>query len=274
MRLFTQKEDFIHNDDYLHKATESITLKYQLFYYKTLVGNMDKAKKGDFLKIDYIGKVKDTGFIFDLTSEEIAKKEKIYRDGDEYKPAVMVVGGGHVLRGLDSQLEGAEVGKKITVEVKSDDAFGPRDAEKVMLVPQSIFNKQKINPMPGMPVKIGGKDGIVQTVSAGRVRVDFNHPLSGKLLEYDVTVIEKITDKTEQIKSLVKIHLPKANPETLKIEFAGKAAEILLPKDDENTRRFINLVKDILVRDILKYIQGVEEVKFIEILDKSNIRLE
>ena len=81
---------------------------------------MDTVKKGDFIKIDYVAKVKDTGFVFDLTSEEIAKKEKIYREGDDYTPATLVVGAGHVLKGLDSKLEGAEIGKKLAVDVNTD----------------------------------------------------------------------------------------------------------------------------------------------------------
>src|SRR3989344_5391822 len=100
------------------------------------------TKKGDFIKIDYIAKVKESGFIFDLTLGDIAKKEKIYREGDEYVPAALVIGAGHVLKGLDSQLEGVEIGKKIAAEVKPDEAFGPRDPAKIMLVPQNIFKKQ------------------------------------------------------------------------------------------------------------------------------------
>jgi FKBP-type peptidyl-prolyl cis-trans isomerase 2 len=35
-------------------------------------------KKGDFVRIDFVGRLAATGEIFDLTSEEIAKKEGVY----------------------------------------------------------------------------------------------------------------------------------------------------------------------------------------------------
>ncbi len=234
----------------------------------------EKTKKGDFIRIDYIGKIKESGYIFDLTKEDIAKKEKIFREGDEYKPINLVVGGKHVIRGLDSKLEGVEIGKQLVIDVKPEDAFGSRDPEKIFLVPRSIFKKQNVNPVPGLPVQIGGQNGIVQTVSGGRIKVDFNHPLAGKVLEYDVTVLEKIIDKKEQIKAIVKIHLPKSHPDNLHIEIKGKTTEITLPKDDENTRRFINAIKDIIVKDLLKFVEGVEEIKLVDIYDLSNVNLE
>ncbi len=234
----------------------------------------DLIKKGDFISIDYIARVKDTGQIFDLTNEEIAKKEKIFREGDNYEPATVVVGAGHVLKGLDKQLEGLEIGKKVKLEVNSDEAFGQRNPELSTLVPRQIFKKQKVEPFPGLPVSIGGQRGIVQTVSGGRIRVDFNHPLAGKNLEYEITVLKKVTDKKEQIKSLFKYHLPKSNPDELHIEIKEKIAEITTPKNDEQTRRFINLTKDIIAKDILKYIKDIEQVKVIDILDETNIKLE
>ncbi|HIJ99933.1 TPA: peptidylprolyl isomerase [archaeon] len=234
----------------------------------------ETVHKGDFITIDYIARVKDTGQIFDLTNEETAKKEKIYREGDEYKPATVVVGAGHVLKGLDGQLEGLEIGKKTRLEVNSDEAFGPRNPELSTLVPRNIFKKQKVEPFPGLPVNIGGQHGIVQTVSGGRVRVDFNHPLAGKNLEYELTILKKVTDKKEQIKSLFKYHLPKSSPEDLGIQIKEKIIEITTPQNDEQTRRFINLTKDIIARDILKYIKDIEQVRITDILDKTNIKLD
>ncbi len=234
----------------------------------------DTAKKGDFITIDYVGKVKDSGQIFDLTSEEIAKKEKIHREGDEYAPAIIVVGAGHVLKGLDKQLEGLELGKKVTLEVSSDEAFGQRNPELSTLVPSKLFKKEKVPPMPGMQVNIGGQNGIVQTVASGRVRVDFNHPLAGKDLQYELTVLKKVTDKTEQIKALFKFHLPKSNPADFGIELKEKTVEITTPKNDEQTRRFINLTKDIIAKDILKFVSGIEQIKIIDILDKTNVKLD
>lgn len=235
---------------------------------------METVKKGDFVEIEYVGRVKENRQIFDLTNEETAKKEKIYQQGDEYRPAVAVIGAGHLLKGLDDQLENLEIGKKTTLDVKSGSAFGARNPELITLVPKNIFKKQKVEPFPGLPVNIGGQRGTVLTVSGGRVNVDFNHPLAGKDLEYELTILKKITDTKEQIKSLFKIHLPKSKPEDLQIEIKDKTAEIITPKNDEQTRRFINLTKDTIARDILKYCRGIEQIKITDILDKSNIKID
>jgi peptidylprolyl isomerase len=49
--------------------------------------------------------------------------------------------------------------------------------------------------------------GIVRSVTGGRVVVDFNHPLAGRDLVYDVKAIRKVEDKKEQIISILEIEL-------------------------------------------------------------------
>ena len=39
-------------------------------------------KKGDFVIINYTSKIKETGEIFDTTIEEVARKERLYKDGE------------------------------------------------------------------------------------------------------------------------------------------------------------------------------------------------
>ena len=58
-------------------------------------------EKGDFVFIDYVAKVKETGEVFDATTEEIARKEKLYREGEIYEPNLIVIGEGWVLKTLD-----------------------------------------------------------------------------------------------------------------------------------------------------------------------------
>ena len=223
----------------------------------------EKIKEGDFIQIEYIGKVKGTGKIFDLTSEDLAKKEGIYDKDTKYGPITIVVGAGHVLKGLDNALVGAEVGKKLNVTILPKDGFGERNPSLVKLVPRSVFKRERINPMPGLPIRIQNNQGVVQSVSGGRIKVDFNHPLAGKELDYEVEILKKITDTKEKIKSLFEFHLARADLTGLDIKINGKEAEIKSPSD-EKTRRFINLTKDILATDILKYIKELDKVRFVD----------
>ena len=152
-------------------------------------------KKHDFVELEYTGKLKDSGMIFDTTDEGIAKKENIYNKNMIYGALVICVGEAQILKGLDEQLEGKEIGKQITVDISPEQGFGKKDASLLKLVPMTLFKKQDIMPMPGLQVNIDGAIGTIRTVTGGRIIVDFNHPLSGKYLIYEVKVNKKIIIK-------------------------------------------------------------------------------
>src|SRR3989344_6677056 len=61
--------------------------------------------------------------------------------------------------------------------------------------------------MPGLQVNIDGMMGLVKTVSGGRTLVDFNHPLSGKELNYDIKIKRVVKDDKEKISSILKVSL-------------------------------------------------------------------
>jgi len=56
-------------------------------------------------------------------------------------------------------------------------------------------------------VNIDGVVGKIKTVTGGRTLVDFNHPLSGKEVIYQVKINKIVTEKAEQIKALMKLLL-------------------------------------------------------------------
>lgn len=156
-------------------------------------------KKGDFVEIEYTGKLNDDSkAVFDTTNVEVAKKEELFSEKTKYGPMIIVVGEGQVIAGLDKALIGKEIGKH-TFEIADVDAFGKKSASNIQLVPAKVFNKEQIRPFPGLQVNIDGQIGTIRTVSGGRVMVDFNHPLSSKDVVYDVEVKRIITDKKEQV---------------------------------------------------------------------------
>ena len=145
-------------------------------------------QKSDFIVVDYTGKVKETGEVFDTTSEEIAKENKLYKEGDIYEPRLVVVGEGWVLKALDEALLGFKLNKKETVEISPENAFGNRDPEKVKLVPLRRLAARGINPKLGAQIEYDKRLATVRTMGSGRVTLDFNPPLAGKTLVYEVTV--------------------------------------------------------------------------------------
>ncbi|NPA48066.1 MAG: peptidylprolyl isomerase [Thermococci archaeon] len=226
---------------------------------------MVKIKKGDVVRIHYTGRVKGTNEVFDTTYEDVAKEAGIYSEKGIYGPVPVAVGGGHVLKGLDRRLEGLEVGGEYTIEVPPEEGFGRRDPKLIKVYSLGQFRRQGLRPYPGMEVKIrsGEKEakGRVITVSGGRVRVDFNHPLAGKTLVYEVKVVEKIDDPIEKIKAMLELRLPSVDREKVIIDVGEKDVTLdfrpLLDSIDKNTL----LLGELMLEGDLKFI-GYEEITF------------
>src|SRR3989344_5225405 len=99
---------------------------------------MAKIKKGDFIELDYTARIKLNNQIFDLTSEDVAKKNNIFNPKSKYKPLIICVGDLDVIPGLDESLVGKETGKEYKIEVGFDKAFGKKDT-KALSNPTSIL---------------------------------------------------------------------------------------------------------------------------------------
>jgi FKBP-type peptidyl-prolyl cis-trans isomerase 2 len=162
---------------------------------------MDTIKKDDFVEIDYTGKL-PTGEVFDTTSAEDAKKAGI--DGKKLSPVIIQIGKNWLLPGVEKQLEGKEFCTKYSMKLSPEEGFGKKSTKLIQLIATSKFKEQEVVPMPGMQVEIDGVVGMIRTVSGGRAIVDFNHPLAGKALEYDVTAKRKVTDTKEKLDALLK----------------------------------------------------------------------
>jgi len=181
-------------------------------------------KKTDFVELDYTGKEKDSNLIFDTTVEDVAKKNNLYSKDAVYKSVIICVGEKQILPGIDKEIEGKETGKDYSFEISPELGFGKKDAKLLRIVPAGVFKKQKIRPFPGLQVNIDGTIGTVKTAGGGRIIVDFNHPLSGKTLIYDVNVKRIITDKKKKIKAYLDIIRIK----DAEINLAGDEAKIKL----------------------------------------------
>jgi len=151
--------------------------------------------------------IKEGNEVFDTTSEEVAKKEEIAQEGMSYGPVTICIGEGHLVKGLDDELEGKETGQEYTIELAPENAFGKKNAKMLKLVNTNIFLKQNIKPTPGLQVNIDGVLGTIRSVAGGRTIVDFNHPLSGKEIIYKIKPNKVLTDDIEKIKSFLELQL-------------------------------------------------------------------
>jgi peptidylprolyl isomerase len=207
--------------------------------------------------------VKETGEIFDTTIEETAKKEHLYKEGDIYEPKLVVIGENWVLKPLDESLTTMETDKPATVEITPEKAFGQRDPEKVKRVPLRQLLAKEITPTVGLRIEYGGKNATVRAIGAGRVLLDFNPPLAGKTLVYDVTIKKKLETINEKITALIHRRIP--NIEDKKFEFTskGKTVTIEMPEDAFYLEG-VQIAKRGIAMDIQRFFPETVAVKFTE----------
>ena len=211
---------------------------------------MAKIKKGDFVELDYIGRIKGSNQIFDLTDESIAKKNGLYNSNMKYGPRIACIGEGDLIKGLDNYLIDKETGKNYNIEISKKEAFGDRDNKMMRVVSSSIFLKERINPFPGLQVNIDGMLGTIRSISGGRVIIDFNHPLAGKDLVYEVKINKIIEENILKIKSIL-LNGIGLDEKDYNIEEKEGKIDIKLKKDMDNK------VKE-KIKEVVKKLAKVE----------------
>lgn len=107
-------------------------------------------------------------------------------------PAMFKVGDGSLLPGFEQSLFGLKAGDQRSFEIEPERGFGPGNPQNVQSVPRGQFNEMELE--PGLLVifqdAAGGEmPGVVKTVHDTTVDVDFNHPLAGKTITFEVEII-------------------------------------------------------------------------------------
>ena len=217
-------------------------------------------KSGDFVYIEYTAKVSDSGEIFDTTKEDVAKKEGIFNERIKYGPLPIIIDAGFTIAGLNDAIKEMNVGEKKKVLIPPEKAFGERNEELVRLIPEARFKEQGVDVIPGSYVMVNNLRGKIISVDGGRVKVDFNHPLAGKTLEYDIEIVKKIEDKEEKVKAIVNYF---TGLEDVGIKIGEKEVEIEAKAEIEGR------VKAAIASQIIKWVEGIETVKFVDVFKKS-----
>jgi len=211
-------------------------------------------QKNDFLEIEFTGKIKG-GEVFDSNISEELKKLK---SNQKAKPFIFSLGQDMFLNGIEEFLVGKEIGR-YEIELKPEKAFGLRNPSFIQMIPLKVFIEHRINPIPGAVLTFDNKLGKVLTVSGGRIMVDFNNPLAGKKVVYDVNILRKVEDTNEKIKALNEFLFRRD------FKFFIEDKKLIL-EVDRGFKAFVELFKDkfkeMLDLDI--------EVKEIENLPKNN----
>ena len=220
-------------------------------------------QKGDFILINYNAKVKETNEVFDTTNDDVAKKEHLKKEGEIYEPKLVVIGEGWLLKPLDEALTTMDIGKPATVEIPAEKGFGPRDPEKIRRVHLRQLLEKQINPAIGARIEYQGKMATVRSIGAGRVLLDFNPPLAGRTLIYDVTPIKKLDSREEKIAALIHRRILPVEENKFKLTIQDQILNIEMPEDTFYVEG-IQIAKRGISMDIQKFITDLAEIKFVE----------
>ena len=203
-------------------------------------------KDGDFVRVNFTGKIKETDDVFDTTYDEIAQEAEIFDENKTYKPIPIVVGGNHLLPAIEKEIVGLDAGDRKTVEVDSENGFGPRDPKAIQLIPMKEFKKQGMTPYPGM---------------------------RGKDLVYDVEVTEIIDDPEEKIKSMIELHYSNPNVDLDKTEISIEDGIVNIQLDemakfDQQSYMDVTFARFRIAKDIWENIEEVTKVNFVDAFEK------
>ena len=107
-------------------------------------------------------------------------------------PVNFVIGDGSLLPGFERYLHGLEAGDEATFEVPPEDGFGQPNENNVQVVKREHFSAEE-NIEPGMVFSFkdaaGGElPGVIRSVDDDEVKVDFNHPLAGRIITFKVRI--------------------------------------------------------------------------------------
>jgi len=159
-----------------------------------------KVEKGDFVVFNYIGKF-ENGEIFDTTYENIAKEAGIYMEDRTYGPLGANVGVGELIPGMDEALLGMEVGERKNITIPPEKGYGmPRD-DLIINVPTSEFKKAGIEPIEGAYIMTDSGIAQITTIGEENVTLDFNHPLAGKTLVFEVEIVDAKKETSDEPKA-------------------------------------------------------------------------
>ena len=108
------------------------------------------------------------------------------------EPLEFITGKGHIIPGLENALVGMSEGESADILVKAADAYGEVNPEAVQTLPREQF--EGIELKEGMTLYGQGPDGqtiavTVKSFNDNEVTIDYNHPLAGKDLIFNVTIL-------------------------------------------------------------------------------------
>ncbi|MFX1369261.1 MAG: FKBP-type peptidyl-prolyl cis-trans isomerase [Promethearchaeota archaeon] len=220
------------------------------------------VKEGSLVYVDYVGKTRADGKVFDLTLEDVAKKEGLFREDDRYEPILVAVGSNWLLEAIEEELVGMKVEETKTIDVPPERGAGKRDPSLVKMIAKAKLEKQGVRIAIGEKITFGREQGVITQVLGRTARVDFNPPMAGKTLRFDVTVKGIVSEPDEKVFAVLRRRIPAIPKEKYGVSIKGKTVTVDFPMESRYIEG-IQYAEIGVAMDTLKVIPDSEKVKIV-----------
>ncbi len=200
-------------------------------------GPAGATQAGDLVRVEYDlwSEIAGKTELLDTTHEEVAQGANVHvHEGHVWGPKPHQIGGDFFPTGIENSLVGVAIGEEITREYTPAEAYGDRDPKLIQL-----FTMHEVERLPemrregahldiGTVLTIEGRRGRVVSLTAARVRVDFNPTFAGRRVKGTFKILEKISDPVEQIHAILELQYGRSGE--FHIEHREKAFTIKVPE--------------------------------------------
>jgi peptidylprolyl isomerase len=146
---------------------------------------MAKVKNGDFVQLHYTGTLDD---------------DSVFDSSEGRGPLEFQVGGGGIIRGFNDAVLEMELNEEKKVDLPPAEAYGDYREDLKREFPKDMLGDHPIE--VGQPLRFssphGPVTGTVLAVAADKFEVDFNHPLAGKTLHFQLKLVGISDAPTQQ----------------------------------------------------------------------------
>lgn len=135
---------------------------------------------------------------------------------DEANPLTFLVGVGAMIPGFENQLLGKSVGEEYSIQVSPAEGYGEIDPQAIVDLSKDIFKVDGVineeilqlgNKVPMQDQNGNPLNGVIIDIADTTVKMDFNHEMAGKTLDFEGKVVE-VREATEEELAHGHVHGP------------------------------------------------------------------
>jgi FKBP-type peptidyl-prolyl cis-trans isomerase SlyD len=139
---------------------------------------------------------------------ELTVEGNVMDKSQDGEPLVFLSGVGAMIPGFESQLQGLAKGEPYKISIEPKDGYGEYNPEAIVTLPQDTFKVEGElqkdilfvgNIIPMQDQNGNPMEGEVKEILETEVKLDFNHKLSGKTLEFVGEIIDVREATTEEL---------------------------------------------------------------------------